>query len=109
MVLFVDLQMLGEVIDTPCQQRNLNFRRTGVIRVRAIFIYNSLRVVHEVLSYASKSAGGSPLGECLGGMIARSRCIGVSKDVRIQSSVFSKKAMLHPSWNDNFDFDLDQP
>ena len=60
MVFLVDLQVLGEVIDTPCQQCNLNFRRTGVIRVRAIFIYNKLRVVHEVLSYASKWSGECP-------------------------------------------------
>ena len=70
MVLLIDLQMLGEVIDTPCQQRNLDLRRTGVVRVRAIFIYNSLRVVHEVLSYASKWSG-----ECPRGMVASSRCI----------------------------------
>jgi hypothetical protein len=40
MILFVDLQVLGEVIDTLSQQRNLNLRRTGVRVVRAIFIYN---------------------------------------------------------------------
>ena len=52
--------MLGEVIDTLSQQRNLNLRRAGVLVVRAIFIYNSLRVVHEVLSYASKWSGDCP-------------------------------------------------
>ncbi len=71
MVLLVDLQVLGEVVDTPCQQRNLDLRRTGVVRVRAIFIYNSLRVVHEVLSYASKCGGRMPTS-----MITRSRTIG---------------------------------
>jgi len=54
MVLRVDLQMRGEVIDALSQQRNLDLGRTGVRVVRAIFIHNSLRVVHEVLSYASK-------------------------------------------------------
>ncbi len=54
MILFVGLQMLGEVVDAFCEQRNLDLRRTGVRGMRAIFIYNSLRVVHEVLSYASK-------------------------------------------------------
>jgi hypothetical protein len=39
--------------------------------VRAIFIYNSLRVVHEVLSYASKCGGRMPTR-----MITRSRTIG---------------------------------
>ena len=47
MILFVDLQMLGEVIDTLSQQRDLNLRRTGVRGMRAIFVYNRLRVVHE--------------------------------------------------------------
>jgi hypothetical protein len=54
MVLVVDLQMLGEVIDPFSDQRNLYLGRTRVRRVRAIFIYNRLSVVHEVLSYASK-------------------------------------------------------
>jgi hypothetical protein len=66
MVLLVDLQMLGEVIDTLSQQRNLDLGRTRIRGVRAKFIYNSLRVVHEVLSYASKQSG-----ECPRGMIAR--------------------------------------
>ncbi len=60
MILLVDLQVFREVIDTLCQQRNLNLRRTGVRGVRAIFIYNSLRIVHKVLSYASKRSGECP-------------------------------------------------
>jgi len=59
MVLLVDLQMLGEVIDTLSQQHNLNLR-SCVRGVRAILIYNCLRVVHEVLSYASKRSGECP-------------------------------------------------
>lgn len=62
MILLVDLQMLGEVVDTLSQQRNLNLRRTGVRGVRSIIIYNSLRVVHEVLSYACKWSGECPAG-----------------------------------------------
>ncbi len=54
MVLLMDLQMLGEVVDALGQQRNLDLRRTCVRGVRAVFFYNSLRVVHEVLSYAGK-------------------------------------------------------
>ena len=54
MILLMGLQMLSEVVDAFCEQRNLNLRRTGVRGVRAIFFYNSVRVVHEVLSYASK-------------------------------------------------------
>ncbi len=66
MILLVDLQMLGEVIDTLSQQRNLDLGRTRIRGMRAKVIYNSLRVVHEVLSYASKWSG-----ECPSGMIAR--------------------------------------
>ncbi len=62
MILLVDLQVLGEVIDTLSQQRNLDLRRAGVRFVRAIFIYNSLRVVHEVLSYECKWSGDCPAG-----------------------------------------------
>jgi hypothetical protein len=61
-VLLIDFQVLGEVVDTPRQQRNLNLRRTGVRWMRAIFIYDELRVVHEVLSYASKWSGECPCG-----------------------------------------------
>ncbi|GMQ93883.1 MAG: hypothetical protein BMS9Abin12_1363 [Acidimicrobiia bacterium] len=60
MVFLVDLQMLGEMIDTLSQQRDLDLRRACVRGVRAIFIYNNLRVVHEVLSYASKWTGECP-------------------------------------------------
>lgn len=73
MILLVDLQMLGEVIDTLSQQRNLDLRRACVRGMRAKFIYNSLRVVHEVLSYASKWSG-----ECPREMIARLRCTDAS-------------------------------
>ena len=60
MILLMGLQMVGEVVDSICQQRNLDLRRTGVRGMRAIFIYNSLRVVHEVLSYAGKWSGDCP-------------------------------------------------
>jgi hypothetical protein len=101
MVLFIDLQVLGEVIDTPCQQGNLDLRRTGVVRVRAIFIYNNLRVVHEVLSYASKWSG-----ECPRGMIARSRSISA-----LQKSAFGfqPSQCLDTSGDDGFNFDLYEP
>ena len=62
MILLVDLQMLGEVIDTLGQQRNLDLRRACVRGMRAKVIYNSLRIVHEVLSYASKWSGECPSG-----------------------------------------------
>jgi hypothetical protein len=109
MVLFVDLQVLGEVVDTLCQQRNLDLRRTGVVRVRSIFIYNSLRVVHEVLSYVSKFGGREPAWRMPKGMIARSRSISVPKYVRIQQSAFNKRTILASSCDNGFDFDLDQP
>ena len=54
MILLMGLQMVGEVIDPLSEQRNLDLRRTGVRGMRAIFVYNRFRVVHEVLSYASK-------------------------------------------------------
>ncbi len=62
MILFMGLQMLGEVVDALSQQRNLDLRGTGVRGVRAVFIYNSLSVFHEVLSYASKRSGDCPTG-----------------------------------------------
>lgn len=49
MILLVDLQVFSEVIDALCQQRDLNLRRAGVRGMRAIFVYNRFRVVHEVL------------------------------------------------------------
>jgi hypothetical protein len=52
MILFVDLQMLGEVVNTLSQQRNLDLWGSCIGGVRAVFFYNSVRVVHEVLSYA---------------------------------------------------------
>ena len=109
MVLLVDLQVLGEVIDTPCQQRNLDLRRTGVVRVRAIFIYNSLRVVHEVLSYASKFDGREPAWRMPtrdDSKVAFYRCFSVCQD---QPSAFRKKAKLHASGDNGFDLYLDQP
>jgi hypothetical protein len=54
MVLLVDLQVFGEVIDPLSQQRNLDLGRSRVRGMRAEFVYNRFRVVHEVLSYASK-------------------------------------------------------
>lgn len=54
MVLLVDLQVFGEVIDPLSQQRNLDLGRSRVRGMRAVFVYNRFRVVHEVLSYASK-------------------------------------------------------
>ena len=54
MILLVDLQVFGEVIDPLSQQRNLDLGRSRVRGMRAVFVYNRFRVVHEVLSYASK-------------------------------------------------------
>ena len=49
MVLLVDLQVLGEVVDPLGEQRDLDLRGAGVRPVRAVFVYNCLRVLHEVL------------------------------------------------------------
>jgi hypothetical protein len=46
-VLFVDLEMLGEMVDAFSEQRYLDLRRTGVRSVRAKFINDCLCVVHE--------------------------------------------------------------
>jgi len=54
MILLVDLQMLGEMIDAFGQQRHLDLWGSGIGGMSAVFFYNSLGVVHEVLSYASK-------------------------------------------------------
>jgi hypothetical protein len=54
MVLLVDLQMLGEVIDAFGQQRHLDLWGSCIGGVCTVFFYNSLGVVHEVLSYAVK-------------------------------------------------------
>ena len=51
-VLLVDLEMLGQVVDTLGEQRNLDFRRTGVVCMHAERFDNGLRVVHEGLSFA---------------------------------------------------------
>lgn len=48
-ILLVDLQVFGKVVDSLCQQRNLDLRRAGVRGMRAVFFYNRFRVVHEVL------------------------------------------------------------
>lgn len=53
MILLVDLQVLGEVVDPLGEQRDLDLGRTRVRGMRAVFVYNRLSVVHEVLSYAS--------------------------------------------------------
>jgi hypothetical protein len=54
MILLVDLQMLGEVVDAFGQQRHLNLSGSSVIGACTVFFYNNLGVVHEVLSYAVK-------------------------------------------------------
>jgi len=54
MILLVDLQMLGEVIDAFGQQRHLDLWGSCIGGVCTVFFYNSLGVVHEVLSYAVK-------------------------------------------------------
>jgi hypothetical protein len=54
MVLLIDLQVLSEVVDALGQQRHLDLCGSSVIGVCTVFFYNSLGVVHEVLSYASK-------------------------------------------------------
>ena len=63
MILFMGLQVLGEVVDTLSQQRYLNLGRTRVGGMRAVIIYNCLSVFHEVLSYACKWSGDCPPGE----------------------------------------------
>ena len=54
MVFLIDLQVLSEVVDALGQQRHLDLCGSSVIGVCTVFFYNSLGVVHEVLSYASK-------------------------------------------------------
>jgi len=54
MILLVDLQVLGQVVDALRQQCNLNLGGTRVRGMRAVFIYNILSVAHEVLSYVGK-------------------------------------------------------
>jgi hypothetical protein len=63
MILVIGFQMLGEVVDTLSQQRYLDLGRTRVRGMRAVFIYNCLSVVHEVLSYAIKWSGECPPAE----------------------------------------------
>jgi hypothetical protein len=51
-VLLVDLEMFGQVVDTLGEQRDLDLRRTGVRGVLAERFDNGLAVVHEGLSFA---------------------------------------------------------
>jgi len=54
MILGMDLQVLGEMAYSLGQQRHLDLGRSRVGGMSAVFFYNSVGVVHEVLSYASK-------------------------------------------------------
>ncbi len=95
MVLLVDLQVLGEVVYALGQQCRLDLGRSRVGGMRAVFFYNSLRVVHEVFSYASKQSGDRPVAT-----IAASRTTRASNPFHDES---------HPRANDRLDLDLYPP
>ena len=64
MVLFVDLQMLGEVADALAEQRNLDLGRTRVRVVVPMFFDNRLRVFHAEVSFEKRKRGRTSGADC---------------------------------------------
>lgn len=56
MVLFIDLQMLGEVADALGEQRNLDLGRARVRVVEPMFFNYRLRVFHAEVSFEGRKA-----------------------------------------------------
>ncbi len=64
MVLFVDLQVLGEVGDALGEQCNLDLGRTRVRVVQPMFFDNRLRVFHAEVSFEKRKRGRTSGGDC---------------------------------------------
>ena len=64
MVLFIDLQVLGEVANALGEQRDLNLGRTRVRVVQPMFFDNRLRVFHAEVSFEKRKRGRTSGGNC---------------------------------------------